>query len=303
MAFGRIAYAVIYPKGSDGIGLNTAVGENALDIKFSLKRLPGGTETDGTIEICNLDKDAIHYYTTFCSQAVEYKTQKRVELYAGYEDRGGAQKIFDGDLYDIATPAMPPDVWMALKVRTGHYKQSKTISKAINEPTPLQDVCRQVCDWYGNPMVWKCKRGTNNSKIIDKYECSASLDKALNELCKYGNIEFDLNPYSQVITFVDREPTLQEKEWDGKFKVDIEHGMIGVPKVNYQGVEVDIQLDPKVSKFDVFKLTSEVIPKADGYYSVMTYEHRGQLRSGEFVTHLNARRLVSSDAAQKKVGI
>ena len=69
-----------------------------------------------------------------------------------------------------------------------------------------------------------------------------------------------------------------------------ESGMIGVPKVDPCGIEVNVLLDNSLQVGQMVVLKSKTIPSANGNYFIYELKHEGQLRGNTFQTTIKARR-------------
>jgi len=280
----RVGYCII--KKEDGKFYKL----EGLNFKFNITRRAGALHSFADISIAGLNRDSITEYISFIAPFREYQKHKYISVYAGYEDKGGAVKIFEGDVTH-AVPTQPPDVWLNIKARTGYYLQQTIATKSITDKMKFKDVCLNAANWCGCKLIWLVKEQKTEDLVIDQFQCRSSLGEVvahqLEELAQ-GLVVVNMNKATGCIEVVDHDQPILEQTMK---IISNDSGMIGIPQPTVNGVEVDIMFDPTIRRFQVIRVESELIPTLNGTYSVMCYTHSGELRGNDFKTHIEARRI------------
>lgn len=283
----RVGYCII--SRDDGKFYKLGTDELPLDFKFTIERKAGAIQCFADVSVCGLNKDDILHYISFAAQWREFNKRKYISIYAGYEDEGGAQKLFEGDVYH-ALPTMPPDVWLNMKARTGHYLQQTVASKSILEPMKLPDVCENAANWMGMKLLWMVQNPAANEIIINQFQCTgslANLPKQMQDLAP-DYIIVSVNTKTGCVEIVDKDNIQTQAKM---LTVTKDTGLLGIPNPSPWGVEFEMRLCPSIQRFQPIHIESEMIPLINGEYSVATYTHSGHLRGQEWKTKVKARRI------------
>lgn len=284
----RVGYCIIsrddgqfYQLGGDG--------SIPLDFKFSVEKKAGAIQCFANVSICGLKKEDILKYTSFMAKWREFNKKKFISIFAGYESAGGAIEIFKGDVFH-ATPTRPPDIWLNMQARTGHYEQMVVASKSILEPLPLPDVCENAVNWMGRKLLWMVQDEQTNKIIIDQFQCSNSMKDIPDQLQELAPdriiVNEDMN--TGTIQIVDKDNIKTQMQM---MLVSKDTGLLDVPKPSPWGVEFEMRLCPTIKRFQVIHLESQLMPLLNGEYAVATYTHTGHLRGHEWKTKVKARRI------------
>lgn len=251
-----------------------------IDVKFKIDLPMGAVLSKADISICNLKRANIEYLTTYTSLALALQERKRIRLFAGYDDTQ-TELIFDGDIYE-AVPTQPPDIWLECKAQSGNYDALRCVSQSILVPCDVQSVCSQAAGWFGMGFDWQA----TTKKQLKKFDFTGNRTKLISELNKLDDIiVFD---ELDTLVVVDRNAPFRE----GTVReISEQTGMIGIPKVDFIGMEATLFLDTKIKRGDKVNLTSSKIPAANGLYYVYNISHEGHLRGTNWYTTIKARRL------------
>jgi len=279
----RVGYCVI--KRDDGKFYKL----DGLDFKFSIERKAGAFQCFADVSVCGLKKDDVLAYTSFTAQWREFNKKKYIAIYAGYAGTGGPKLLFEGDVYN-AVPTMPPDVWMNMKARTGHYLQQTSVSKSILSPMKLEDVCKNAANWMGKKLLWMVKNADANAKMIPQFQCKGTLAQLAQQMQDLAPdlICVNVNEKTGCVEIVD----IDKIDYSAKMlTIDLDHGLLGVPVPSPWGVEFDMRLQTDICRFQPIHLESQMMPLLKGNYAVACYTHSGHLRGGDWKTHIKARRI------------
>ena len=283
----RVGYVVI--KREDGKLYKLGTDELPLDFKFTIERKAGAIACFADVSVCGMKREDVLLFTAFAAKWREMNKHKSLLIYAGYEDEGGAQLLFDGEMYN-ALPTMPPEVWVNMKARTCYDLQLTKCEKSILTPTKIEDVCRTAANWMGKKLLWMVKKAETNAIVIPQFRCKGTL----SELAKQMQ---DLAPEKIIVSVNEKTGCVEIVDIDdihysaSMMTITKESGLIGMPTPNPWGVEFDMRLCPSIKRFMPIHLESEMIPLLNGDYAVSTYKHSGHLRGNEWKTHIMARRI------------
>jgi hypothetical protein len=285
MAFNRKCYVEFsVPQGSNSaFGVNVKYNAKRIegvDVKFNIDLPMSAVMVEADVSICNLTKPDIEYLTTFASRMTALNQKKRIRIFAGYEDTE-TNLIFDGDLFE-AKPTQPPDIWLECKALSRIYGSTVQISKSILEPVKIKSIYTEAAKWLGADLDWRA----TDEKTVQKFDFSGSQTQLLEKLAKLG----DVIPFmdGEKLVAVGRENQNTPKEVK---VISEESGMIGIPKIDYIGMEAKMFLDSAIKRGDTVRLKSKSIPAANGFYRIYHIRHEGHLRGDEWYTTVKAWRL------------
>lgn len=266
------------------IEFKTPAGDKRLDgieVKFSVEKLMSAVMNKATVDICNLTQDDIEYLTTYTSEFIAIAERKRIRIFAGYEDTG-VSLIFDGDIVE-AKPTAPPDKWLRCKALSGYYSNKDVVSKSLIGDVSVAEVCADVSNTLGLALNFE----SSILKKISNFSFTGDKTKMIQELEKIGGIE--VYEDDGVLNVLDKG---QPKKGFTRF-INEESGMIGVPRPDPIGIEIDVLLDNSLEIGQKIYLNSTIYPSCNGEYYIYELKHAGDLRGTEFYTTLKARRFNS----------
>lgn len=257
------------------IEISTPSGEKQIRniaLKGSVHRRMGNVSADAKISVANLSKEDIEYLSTCMSTYVEPERQKKLSIYAGYEDTGYGL-IFQGDIIQ-AKPDGLPDTWLNIEAKTNYFNRQNIITFSTDSPVTSEQMAQNIATQLGVSLSWKsrCK------KLIDSFNFAGAKAKLLDELNKYGDfIAFLDNGVLKVID-KDEEPPAQESKKSsadssssggGAVKlINLSSGLIGVPQATEYGAKFKVLLDPALNPADWVCLESTLFPAMNGFYQI-----------------------------------
>lgn len=249
-------------------------------IKGRIERKASATGSTAKISIANLSKPDVEYLTTQTSRFVNPATQKKINVFAGYESAGVGQ-IFSGDIVS-AFPEGLPDTWLNIEAKTNYYNQTNIISYSITE-AKTQEIAQNIANQYGLAFDWR----STSEKLIDCFNINGSKARLLDELNKLDNFRAYID--NGVLRVVDRHEappiesetpkvynsTVSNTKKTGYVKyINADSGLIGIPQIDEYGVKIKILIDPSLNLGDWFKLESRLYPIVNGFYQIyeMVYD-------------------------------
>lgn len=250
-----------------------------ISVRFKITKYRNAVMNKAQISIANLERADIEYLTTFTSWALAIAKRKRIRIFAGYKSQS-VGLLFDGDI-TYATPTMPPDIWLNCEALSGFYDNQNVMSLSMEGQITLKEICQKVADELGLRLSYQT---TINKKVDGFVYCGG----ARNVLYKLNTLA-DITVYEDMGTLVVAD--LYKLVEGSRVKViNMDTGLIGIPRPDPLGVKLTVLLDPTVKLGDTIKLESTRIPSASGYYYIYTLTHEGTSRENAFYTHLECRR-------------
>lgn len=253
-----------------------------LNVSFSVQKFRGQLQGKARISICNLASSDIEYLTTYMSPWVEIQKQKKIQLFAGYEDNFGL--LFSGDILK-AIPTMPPDIWLHCEALGGYYNNLITASFTMQGPILLEDVCATVANKLGVPFLNEASETVSTHKI-DNFCYTGGLTNAVKKINELGIgcvwVE------NEILHLADTDPVIPKNKG---VRLLTEHsGLIGLPEPGPIGLDATMLLDPSVNLGDPIEVRSIRMPSINGVYYPYSLEHTGELRGNNWYTKLKCKR-------------
>ncbi len=265
------------------IEFKTPAGDKRLDgieVKFSVEKLMSAVMNKASIDICNLSSKDIEYLTTYTSEFIAINERKRIRLFAGYDD--SVALIFDGDIVE-AKPTAPPDKWLRCKALSGYYANKDVVSRSMIGDVSIQEVFADASNVLGLSLNYE----SSESKKISNFSFTGDKRKIIKELSQLGNI--DVFEDDGVLNVLDKG---QPKKGFTRY-ISESSGLIGVPRPDPIGIELDLLLDNSLEIGQKVYLNSLTYPSCNGEYYIYELKHAGDLRGTEFYTTIKARRFNS----------
>jgi len=250
-----------------------------IDVKFNIDLPMSAIICDADISLCNLTRSDIDYLTSFTNVAESLQKRHRIRLYAGYDDSNYGM-IFDGDVF-YAVPTAPPDIWLNIKARSGNYETTQVFTQSVLLPSTTQSIFEHAAQNLGKEFEWR----SASKKVVKKWSFTGNIDKYLQSLSGLDDTYIFIE--NDKLIAVDKVAPVR----DGIVRLISEKtGMIGVPKIDFVGIEATLLLDTRIRRGDTVKMESVRVPSANGVYYVYNITHTGHLRGNDFFTTVKARR-------------
>jgi len=284
--YGRIARVDVI----DG-DLGVPITIDGLDVKFNIRKNCYFI-TDATIEILNPSRDIIKQYLSNISSLKDAAEKRPIELSVGWEDLGNVKPIFKG-MVESAIPTIPPDVWLKMQCMSSFYDDDKSIKVSIGSIDTESITVAEVIKEFEK----RCNEGVDdaNSKYKFTIGSGPAFEKKVKSFTKQGrirNVLMELAQENKDLVFVNRgmreiEIVDRTTVQSGTVHNIIEgKGIIGMPRVNWPRVFVEIMIDPAI---DVYQDVHLSVPTLDGDgqtisgdYRILSINYTGQLRTGGF---------------------
>lgn len=265
------------------VQIQTQDGGKQIDniaIKGRIERKASVTGSTAKISIANLSKPDVEYLTTQTSRFVNTASQKKINIFAGYDSTGVGQ-IFSGDIVS-AFPEGLPDTWLNIEAKTNYHNQTNIISYSITQAR-TQEIAQNIANQYGLALDWRSK----SQKLIDCFNINGAKARLLNELNKLDNFRAYID--NGVLRVIDKNeeapiesntPSVYKSNVSNTKKtgyvkyINADSGLIGIPQIDEYGVKIKILIDPSLNLGDWFKLESRLYPIVNGFYQIyeMVYD-------------------------------
>ncbi len=274
---------------------------DGIDFKFQIRKVCDMTSTnsEASVSILGLSRDTIHRLTTLRAVGPELQMQKRVRVYASYEDFGD-NLVFDGDIVK-AQPSIPPENWLNINAFVGNYRHNELYSLAVNDRLAVQSLM-----YNGAKLL-----GLKNVKFVDADNAKVQTEmkrtlKGFDSSGTKADLLQMMNRVSDFMVFEDNGTLVCKLKDDSTRSrntaavLSETTGMIGIPEVLVGSAEgkgkkdasdtspsslrlsVKCFINPSIQLWDLVYLKSVYLPDADGYYTVNEIEYNGHLRGQDW---------------------
>ncbi len=266
------------------IEISTPSGEKQIKniaIKGSVTRRMGSVSADATISVANLSKEDIEFLSTYMSTYVEPDKQKKISVFAGYEDSGYGM-IFTGDIIQ-AKPEGLTDVWLKIEAKSNFFNRQNIITYSVDSPVASEQLAQTVANELGVALSWKSK----SKKLIDSFNFSGAKAKLIDELNKYGDFVAFLD--NGVLKVVDKDESPPAEVSSSSISsgsngggetlgsevklINSSSGLIDTPQITEYGATFKVLLDPTLNPADWVRLESEIFPAINGFYQIYNLKY------------------------------
>jgi hypothetical protein len=208
-----------------------------------------------TVVLSNLRRETRDFLLTETSPYNKNKTPKRLTVEAGRASIGLFQ-IFSGDIV-TAEPSSPPDVNITLTAKTGATTNTTVVSRAAGARVKLSELSAQVASDIGAKLEFQA-----TEKFVANFSYTGGALGQVNRLAEAGGVRAFLDDGTLIVQ--DRD-----KPTKGRIKVlNMNSGMVGIPKVTEQGVEVVYLVDGESVLGGTLRLQSKFNKAANGDYQI-----------------------------------
>lgn len=242
---------------------------DGLNVEYSLVKTGGTSMNEAQIRVANLDRDERNFLVTTTSPLARPRRRSAITIYAGYESRGVTRR-FVGDIFSV-TPSQPPDIWLTMKARTGHFDQCATVACTAPARCNLSTLAGLVADDLGLVLEFQAE-----DKTIGSHSFSGPALRQVDKLAEAGLVDAFIDDDRLVVK--DRGAPLRGK----RRKLSKESGMIGMPSVTEKGVNVTMLLDAHTVIGTQLEIESEFNPAANGLFTVCSLRENCSLRNRPF---------------------
>lgn len=272
-----------------------------LNVKFNFQKNIGNTLYGvGKVAICGLDKKLVEYLTTIGSVDSAIKQRKQIKLYAGYgEDKA---LIIDGSIIG-AIPTVPPNIWINCDVINGYERKLEVKSVSIKAEMNLEELSKAVADQIGLKLDFRIKKQSYLKRKMKNLSKTGSLETLLSKIMEMYQYNPKEDIYGYPVAYIDNETLVVDYSNFGQVDIKEENrtvydvnkntGMVGLPELSDAGTVASITtlLRPEIKAGNVINLSSEMIPSANGYYTVIGTTYVGEYRGTQWYSQFYCRRL------------
>lgn len=312
-----------------------------LDLKFDITHPIGSAESEANISICGLSFKRIMQLMSWAGEATAYSRCWMIRVFAGYgETDDDVDMIFEGVMIN-AMPTMPPDVWLNIYARS-HYSNRyqyftadiDTVLGGGKRMMPVGEALRTLCK------LLKASDNIDEDNDIDatvledtqvalpEFAREATyhdIESAISKICKQNNMVYVKRIMPDLKTKFQFAPYLYE---DGKrptaiYTISSDNGMVGIPKMRYDGIEVTSLLSNTEHdlRLDIFSVRSRFsMPGMFGSknaaeenrigdegvfecsYRCISIRYHGHLRGDEWFVTYNGNRFITVGDKPKPSG-
>ena len=268
-----------------------------LDFKFSCSKIVDITTTnsEASISVLGLSRETIQFLATYRPTGLEINSQKRIRIYASYENMGDCL-IFDGDIIK-AVPSLPPNNWLEITARVGNYRATSLLSYAINGAIRLEDLIKGICEKTSLKPVYINETSKEvmeaKKKMVHGFDCSGTLYDLLQSINRISDFSVREDNGELICKLRDNHKV-------GTAKVIVlnqKTGMIGPPEILVGTVDkgaktkdepstlrlkVKCFINPNINLWNCVYVQSVYLPDVNGLYTVTEIKYNGHLRGQEW---------------------
>jgi hypothetical protein len=244
VAIGSTAYTY------EDTGSSLGFGMTARGTKYA-----NAIQNECEVEIFNLSADEKNYIVTETSPFNKNTDAKTITVYAGRVSTGYSQ-VFTGDITN-ATIKPPPDVALTLKSATGQALKRIVGSSISLKQVKLSAVAGNVAASLGLQLNFQA-----TDKLVSGYAFSGSQLKQVDKIGDLGPVSAYVDDNNLVVKNINL-PLADELTY-----VNLNTGMIDVPEVTEEGVEVKFLFNNNTKLGGAVQLESVINPSCNGSYTI-----------------------------------
>ncbi len=226
-----------------------------LAVTVSGTKYANATQSECRVDISNLDHGTRDYLLTETSPFNANKTPKKLVVDAGRQSWGTA-RMFVGDIVQ-ATPSQPPDIALTLRALTGNAQKGKVVSRGKSATRTLKSIAADIAADLGLTLDFQAK-----DRQVANYSFTGGALKQVNRLEDVGGI----NVFVSGTTLVVKDDNVPLA--DRLRILSADSGMIGIPKLTEQGIQVSFLYDGIVDIGWALRIKSDIYPSANGDYCI-----------------------------------
>jgi len=285
-----------------------------LDFKFDIAKPFGAVCMDAKISIAGMPWKDILAVSTWTGEATAFAKNIRVQVCAGYGQKGYEDIIFDGTVI-YAMPTTPPNIWLNICARSGYYRNNRKLQIFNGNATKMtRDWFTTVAKYITNaqkPCDFTNLTVPDQMRSLPDFQPGSTFEDVKDAIWKEADAlgivvweRIDAKGESYFV-FEDKsiKPNrLTEAEKNNiraNFLISEDTGMIGVPKTNFSEIEVTKFLDTSFNRGGYLYLESKYAPninsaddkpngQQNGIYRINHIRHHGHLRGDEWYSTFKA---------------
>lgn len=229
--------------------------KEGMRIRASGTKHANATQNDCTVILSNLKRETRDFLITETSPFNDNSSLKRIIVEAGRVQLGVFQ-LFVGDIVS-AEPSSPPDVDITIHAKTGANANTRVISTSSGARTNLSEIAREIASGIGVDLDFQAV-----DKLISNFTYTGGALGQISRLSEAGGVRAFLDDMKLLVQ--DRD-----KATAGRVKLlNLNSGMIGLPKITETGVEVLYLIDGESALGGTLQLESQFNKAANGSYKI-----------------------------------
>jgi hypothetical protein len=293
--FDRIARVIIGVDQADAL-----VFDEKFKITFDVRKDTTSLPNNATISIFNLSDDDREKIKNVIHKNKELsdKGQSRLPLllYAGYSKNIGYELLFSGDMTAVIDTYKGTDVETQISTGDGAIALRDTfINLSFAAGISMTSIVTQLSDILKMDIDQASNYLTSNIDFANGFSFTGKAKDCMDRIIKSANLTWHIEKNKIVIIPNDKSTT------DQIIELDKTSGMIGSPEKviesgtnvinpgHYDGWNVKSLLRPEINPGRLVKIVSRV---ANITMAVRTIEHKGDTRSGDWFSKIEARSLI-----------
>lgn len=270
----------------------TKINSGECNFTFSIEFPVACRAIEAKISILGLSFETIQSLMAYMPAVEEKKKERIIRVYAGYE-KTGEELLYTGYIIQ-AMPRNPPEMWVdILATNFGTLMDTYSVEGSGEEITRrewIQKVCK-TCGWDGPIVYPENNESVNKALDIKMKDKSINPNNALKiaELMNICGAEglFTVNLYGNNLYVYPNDPYQVPKSMAQD--LDITTGLVGIPEIKWQDITLKAFLSTRFRAANWVKLTSEMVPKANGHYWIYDIKYVGELRGQDWYVIIKAR--------------
>lgn len=278
MYWKRVGYVAI--EDNDGNMVKYGGSHDGLDFKFS-GVISGEICPSFSVSILGLSKETLVSLTSW-SPSEAFSRMRRIQVYAGYEKDGLARPIFEGMVLE-AIPTQPPEAWLNLSCMLHPMIKTPPV-EFETEREEIVQIFDKIAEKSGYKSRWE------STKIPKDFVVTYDFNKSPRDLATDFAHRFNLIVYNEDGVLIAKDLHGERGEPKDLKVIDINTGLLGLNNITLIGATIHKRLDTSIKCFSWVNLKSQIVPKANGSYYVISKKHVGHFRGREWNTELETHR-------------
>lgn len=248
--------------------------DESLKIDFNVKSSLDGDFSEGDITISGLKiSDTAFLGTNYDAQTGELR-ESVLKLEVGYPN--AISEILQGTITEATPNFNSPNNEINLKVKSGAYNNIDfSVCDSFNGGQNFKIICEKVAQ--NNQVALDFKSDEN--PVIYDYSFVGTPFQQIENLRKYVKSKVFLQNAKLCVLG-------EAQSSSTKTDLDYTNGLIGSPKPNQLGCEVECLLNPALQVGQFIGLKTKKIPQLDGDYKIIELIHNGSNRGKEWKSKL-----------------
>lgn len=271
----RVGYVAI--EGADGV-MRSYGGGDGLDFKFSGEKV-GDIYAQFEVGILGLSAETINDLTIW-NPGEAIAASRKIAVYAGYEEGGIEHPLFEGIILE-AIPTNPPEMWVNFKCLRFGDESGDVINPELLKDEKVGKIFNRLAYEFGLNPKWNAISIPYDAKVDFDYSGGKC------EVCRKFAEAFGVTVFEEfgILYAIDNRPQLYPPSGT-IIEVSQRTGMLALGNITLAGATIKTRLNDKSGLATWVRLTSEIVPKANGLYIVVRKKHAGHFRGQEWTTEL-----------------